>query len=29
MQDSENILIDQEKIEKLTKFKYLWQTTHL
>ena len=27
--DSENILIDQQKIEKVTEFKYLGQTTHL
>ena len=27
--DSEDILIDQQKIEKVTKFKYLGQTTHL
>ena len=24
-----NILSDQEKFEKVTEFKYLWQTTHL
>ena len=27
--DSEDILIDQQKIEKLTEFKYLRQNTHL
>ena len=27
--DSEYILTDQEKIEKVTEFKYLGQTTHL
>ena len=27
--DSEDILIDQQKIEKMTEFKYLRQTTHL
>ena len=27
--DSEDILIDQQKIEKVTEFKYLGQTTHL
>ena len=27
--DSEDILTDQEKIEKVTEFKYLGQTTHL
>ena len=27
--DSEYILIDQQKIEKVTEFKYLGQTTHL
>ena len=27
--DSEDILIDQPKIEKVTDFKYLGQTTHL
>ena len=27
--DSEAILIDQEKVEKVTEFKYLGQTTHL
>ena len=27
--DSEDILIDQEKMEKVTEFKYLKQTTHL
>ena len=27
--DSEDILIDQQKIEKMTEFKYLGQTTHL
>ena len=27
--DSEDILIGQEKIEKVTKFKYIEQTTHL
>ena len=27
--DSENILTDQQKIEKVTEFKYLRQTTHL
>ena len=27
--DSEDILIDQQKLEKLTEFKYLGQTTHL
>ena len=27
--DSEDILTDQEKIEKVTEFKYLRQTTHL
>ena len=27
--DSEDILIDQEKIQKLTEFKYLGQRTHL
>ena len=27
--DSEDILIDQPKIEKVTEFKYLGQTTHL
>ena len=27
--DSEDILIDQQKIEKVTEFKYLRQTTHL
>ena len=26
---SENILIDQQKLEKVTEFKYLGQTTHL
>ena len=27
--DSEDILIGQQKIEKVTEFKYLGQTTHL
>ena len=27
--DSEEILIDQQKIEKVTEFKYLGQNTHL
>ena len=27
--DSEDILTDQQKIEKVTEFKYLGQTTHL
>ena len=27
--DSEDILIDQQKIEKVTEFKYLGQNTHL
>ena len=27
--DSEDILIDQQKMEKVTEFKYLGQTTHL
>ena len=27
--DSEDILIDQQKIEEVTEFKYLGQTTHL
>ena len=27
--DSKDILIDQQKIEKVTEFKYLGQTTHL
>ena len=27
--DSEDILTDQEKVEKVAKFKYLGQTTHL
>ena len=27
--DSEDILIDQQKMETVTKFKYLGQTTHL
>ena len=27
--DSEDILIDREKLEKVTEFKYLGQTTHL
>ena len=27
--DSEDLLIDQQKIEKVTEFKYLGQTTHL
>ena len=27
--DSEDMLTDQEKIEKVTEFKYLGQTTHL
>ena len=27
--DREDILIDQQKIEKVTEFKYLRQTTHL
>ena len=27
--DREDILIDQQKIEKVTEFKYLGQTTHL
>ena len=27
--DSEDILIDQQKIEKVTEFKYLGQTAHL
>ena len=27
--DSEDILIDQEKIEKVTEFKYFGQNTHL
>ena len=27
--DSEDILIDQQKTEKVTEFKYLGQTTHL
>ena len=27
--DSEDILIDQQQIEKVTEFKYLGQTTHL
>ena len=27
--DSEHILIDQEKIEKVTEYSYLGQTTHL
>ena len=27
--DTEDILIDQQKIEKVTEFKYLEQTTHL
>ena len=27
--NSEDILIDQQKIEKVTEFKYLGQTTHL
>ena len=29
MVDSEDILIDQQKIEKVTEFKYLGQSTHL
>ena len=27
--DCEDILIDQDKLEKMTEFKYLGQTTHL
>ena len=27
--DSEEILVDQQKIEKVTEFKYLGQNTHL
>ena len=28
-EDSEEVLIDQQKIEKVTEFKYLGQNTHL